>query len=411
MSKAIELIPTSPFWAILPDALETIKAAHTQYQKGEFDASNIQARIDAQRKAQGGFQRADKIAIINLDGVLSRYLNLFSILFGGTSTAQVEQDFRAAIEDPTVSGILLLINSPGGSVDGSVELASAIYAARGTKPITALIDGTGASAAYWVASSADKVLMRSPTGVTGSIGVIASHFDFSQREKQSGLTVTEIASAPSKNILSSHAPLSPEGRAEIERQVGFLHSQFVSDMTRNRGKSAQAWATGAIFFGQEAVSNGLADGFASVDDVIAELSGNSPQGAKAKAASVPTATAPCYQAVNAKPAPPVITPVTKPMPAPDPELETDTSELASAGQYVQRVLCRAKVDVTISEAIQIAKARHGKTLPPPEIVGRLAVLYSQESKEQRPWKHVTLTQAVEHVTKQFGPGASRVVQN
>lgn len=303
MKKLVEL---QSFWAIERGALERLKATAQQVLAGELDVASLEARLSAQGKRAG--ERAGDVAVLYLGGVLTRHLNIFSVLFGGTSTAELERDFRAAMDSPEIAGILLLVNSPGGSVDGTVELASVIHQARGQKPIVALVDSTAASAALWIASGADKLLMRSPTAMTGSIGVVATHFDFSRREEAGGLKVTEVVSSPRKNLISPHQPLSDEGRDALQAQVDFVHQRFVSDLARNRRVSperAALWGTGEMFFAEQAIRLGLADGFGTVETVVAQLAGGSalpggkgsalPAAAKvlpAKAASEPAKPAP-----------------------------------------------------------------------------------------------------------------------
>ena len=94
--------------------------------------------------------------------------------------------------DPAVKAIVLSIDSPGGTVDGTDNLANAIFAARGKKPIVALGDGTLASAAYWIASGADQIFASDNSAKIGSIGVVATHEDYSRAEENAGVKVTEI---------------------------------------------------------------------------------------------------------------------------------------------------------------------------------------------------------------------------
>ncbi len=293
MSKELDrLLAAETLWAISREGLERIKAAASGLLAGQMDIEGLQAQLVTRRGSSGGFERDGKVAILRLEGVLTRQLNLFSLLFGGTSTEAVERDLKAALESPEIEGILLLVNSPGGTVDGAPELAQTIFSARGKKPVVALADSTAASAALWIAAAADSLLLRGPTSVVGSIGVVAVHFDFSRREESAGIKVSEIVSAPRKNLVSPHQPLTEEGREALQRQVDFVHEQFVSDLARNRGvgrERAAQWGTGEVFFAEEAMRLGLADGFATPESVVAQLAGGSALGGGKSSVSPPKA--------------------------------------------------------------------------------------------------------------------------
>jgi ClpP class serine protease len=161
-----------------------------------------------------------------------------------------------------------------------VELAETIYEARGRKPIVALGDSTAASAALWIATAADRFLLRGPQARTGSVGVIALHLDRSARDAAMGLRITEVASSDKKTLLSEHQPITDAGLAEMRRRVDFVQGLFVDALARQRGVkreiAAEAWGTGEIFFGQQALELGLADGFTTPDALLDELARQVP---------------------------------------------------------------------------------------------------------------------------------------
>jgi len=178
----------------------------------------------------------------------------------------------AAVSDASVSSILLDVDSPGGEVRGMFDLADRIYSARGAKPIVAHANDQMTSAAYALASSADEVV-ASPTASLGSIGVVAMHVDQSAAAEKAGLKMTEIASGAQKTALTPNRPLSDLGRAVLEKAVTSSADQFFDLVSRNRGLSVDAIRDqeAGIFFGQEAVDNGLADRVASRSEVLREL--------------------------------------------------------------------------------------------------------------------------------------------
>jgi len=265
-------------WAILPDRLEQIHAIYDAKVRGESpDLEALEARLGRPlaNERQQAYEVRDGAALIPLQGVLGRRMNLMSNMSGGTSTELFARDVQAAVNDPEVQSIVLLVDSPGGTVAGTQSAASVVMAARGSKPIAAFVEGTMASAAYWIGSAADVVVLDSSTAQVGSIGVVATHTDISRMEEASGIKTTEIVAGAYKRIASQHGPLSEAGRESIQSQVDYLYAQFVQDVAMQRGVSEEKtlanMADGRIFIGKQAVENGLADSVLTLSETIALL--------------------------------------------------------------------------------------------------------------------------------------------
>jgi signal peptide peptidase SppA len=132
-----------------------------------------------------------------------------------------------------------------------------------------------ASAAYWIGSAADQVYIGADTAAVGSIGVVASHTDYSRREEMLGIKTTEIYAGKYKRIASEHQPLSADGREYMQETVDYLYSVFVGEVAKQRGSDPetvhQNMADGRIFTGQQAVSAGLVDGVSTLDQLIADM--------------------------------------------------------------------------------------------------------------------------------------------
>lgn len=262
-------------WAITPEMHSEVQGIYARHMRG--DKINVAEIEAATGKTLGGptsgYDVVNGVAILGLDGVLAKKMNLFMQISGGTSTQIAANDFRAALNDSDVSAIILAIDSPGGTVDGTQELADLIYASRDQKPIIALADGMMASAAYWIGSAASKIFMSSDTATIGSIGVVAAHMDVSRAEDMRGVKTTEITAGKYKRIASQYGPLTPEGRATMQDQVDQTYSVFVNAVARNRGVSAdtvvQDMADGRVFIGQQAIDAGLVDGVSTLDALIA----------------------------------------------------------------------------------------------------------------------------------------------
>ncbi len=284
--RLIDII-TSP-WAIQPEKLVEIRGIYETHLRGEkIDLKAVEARIGKPLNNQPqGYEVIDGVSVIPVDGVLSKRMNLFSQISGGASTDLLARDFKAALADPSVKAIVLAIDSPGGTVDGTVDIARLVFESRGTKPIVAYTDGTMASAAYWIGSATDKVYIGNDATLVGSIGVVAMHTDISKAEEQRGIKTTEIYAGKYKRIASQYASLSEEGRAYLQDRVDYLYSVFISAVADYRGvpveKVLKHLADGKVFSGKQAIEAGLVDGVSTLDALIADLKSGGSRGIQAK---------------------------------------------------------------------------------------------------------------------------------
>jgi len=264
-------------WAILPEKLVEIQSIAAAHLAGTpIDIAAVEARIGRplENKPQG-YEVIDGVAIVPVEGVIAPKMNMLSEISGGASQALVRRDLAAALADPEVHSVVLAIDSPGGTVAGTDHLAQFIAGARGTKPIVAWTAGTMASAAYWIGSAADRVLMGDKNATLGSIGVVAKHVDVSRAQEAAGVKTTEIVAGKYKRVASEYGPLTEEGRAHLQDQVDAYYANFVDAVAQHRGKSAVdvlgSMAEGRIFIGQQAIDAGLADGISSLEAVVASL--------------------------------------------------------------------------------------------------------------------------------------------
>lgn len=273
-------ILTSP-WAIVPDKLREIQAVYRAHIRGEkIDVKGIQAKVgqylDDHRDDDRGYDVADGIAVIPIQNVITKKRTLFSFFFGGSSSGDIKVIFQSAVADPGVKAILLYIDSPGGTVEGTQELADYIHANKGGLPVYAFSDGIMTSAAYWIGAAADKIYISSDTVEVGSIGVVATHIDQSKWDEMMGDRYTEITAGRYKRIASAHGPLSEEGKTYLQDQVDHIYTVFVEDLARMKGLSVDqilAMADGKIFIGRQAVEIGLVDGVATWENVIEKMKG------------------------------------------------------------------------------------------------------------------------------------------
>lgn len=212
------------------------------------------------------------IAVVPIHGTLVRRGLGLEAASGLTSYGEIGAMLETALADPTVAGILLDVDSPGGEAGGVFELARQIRAADARKPVWAIASDSAFSAAYAIACSASRVYVTQ-TGGMGSIGVIAMHVDQSARDAQEGYRYTAITAGDQKNDFSPHQPLDKEASARLQAEVDRLYGLFVDHVASMRQlesrfvRSTQA----GLYFGPEAVAAGLADAEGSPAMAIADF--------------------------------------------------------------------------------------------------------------------------------------------
>jgi len=213
------------------------------------------------------------IAVIPIVGTLVRRTLGLDPVSGFTSYAEIADMVDAAVADPSIEGILLDIDSPGGEAGGVFELGEHIRAADAVKPIWALASDAAFSAAYAIACGASRVVVTR-TGGVGSIGVIAMHVDQSVRDAQQGYRYTAITAGDQKNDFSPHEALDPNATARLQAEVDRLYGMFVDHVAamRKLDRHVVEATEAGVYFGADAVAAGLADAVGSLDGVLGEFS-------------------------------------------------------------------------------------------------------------------------------------------
>ena len=228
------------------------------------------------------------VHVLRVHGTIFPRANILSEFSGGVSLVQFQQAFQQAAQDTSASAIILDVDSPGGMVDFVPETAAMIRAARnGERPIVAVANPIAASAAYWLASQADE-LLTTPSGAVGSIGVYMMHEDISAALEMQGVKPTFIFDGIRKVERNNAEPLSKEARGAMQEEVSDIFSRFVADVATARGvdesvvradpESADAsFGGGRAVLAERAVSAGLADGIATLAEVMQRFAGSGRQ--------------------------------------------------------------------------------------------------------------------------------------
>jgi capsid assembly protease len=251
-------------WAIHPAALEELISRAASPDQTREQPAALSARSGPEMP-EDILSIENGVATIKIHGVLTKQPIQIGWDSWTTGMEVIGAAFRQALANSRVDAIVLDIDSPGGSVDGTPDLAAEIAGARGKKPIIAFANGMMVSAAYWIGSAAD-VIIASEAAMVGSIGVAMAHYDLSGLHEKCGVKKTSIYAGKFKRLASDEKPLTDEAREYLQSMVDSLYSMFVGAVANHRGVSlekALAMADGKDFIGKQAHAVGLIDSVGS----------------------------------------------------------------------------------------------------------------------------------------------------
>jgi capsid assembly protease len=287
--RLLHLLSTAP-WAMHEPALQQL--AHSSQDRGLLRGARLdepaRKRKAATQTAGTGTGTAGAVAIIRIRGVIDQHDDNWIDFFGGVSTERIARHFRAAMASPEIGAIVLDIDSPGGSVFGTPELAAEIFAARGKKRVVAVANSFAASAAYWIASAAEELVVT-PSGEVGSVGCYMVHLDYSQYLEKTGITATVIRSGTYKAEGNPYEPLSEE--AKDYRQLGTdrYHTMFINAVAKHRGVTAtvvrKTYGEGRMVGAKDALDLGMVDAVATLEETVARVLKGQKKGGRAEGAS------------------------------------------------------------------------------------------------------------------------------
>lgn len=222
--------------------------------------------IDAESKMSGGFSNAPKgsIALINISGAVMKY-----DFCGATGTQSIMAMIDQANQADNIDAIVLQIDSPGGAVDGTEQLANKIKSS--SKPVVAYVNGMMASAAMWFGSAAAYRIASSTTDMIGSIGTMSSWRDYKKAAKASGVTYHEVYASKSthKNIESRAADSEePNYQPLIDNILDPMNEQFIAAVQKNIKGINEEVFTGAIYLAEKAKEMGLINQIGTLADAV-----------------------------------------------------------------------------------------------------------------------------------------------
>ncbi len=208
----------------------------------------------------------DTIAVISLKGEIANedpasYVNPYVM----------REALKDAADDPNIVAVILNIDSGGGGVVASKEIARAVTKLAETKPVVAYISDIGASGAYYVAAHSDYIVADEDS-LVGSIGVISTYMVYKDLlEEKLGINTTVIKSGKFKDMGSPYREMTEEERGRLQEMVNTVHQEFLNTIITQRGLSGQDIAeieTGDVFLGSEALDMGLIDYIGGFDYAV-----------------------------------------------------------------------------------------------------------------------------------------------
>jgi ClpP class serine protease len=260
---------TAMQWAIDPAWLPLLSAlAQRNTSAEEVKAADGWTKRDFEAMAGPGAQRlagsdrsyvVDGVAVIPITGPIFPRANMLTQMSGATSISGLQRDYSAALENNDVGAIMLLIDSPGGTVSGINAFAESLAAGSKKKFTSAYVAGGASSAAYWIASAASEIALDS-TGHVGSIGVVAAISKQVEPDSDGYISVEIVSSnAPEKRP----DPTTEDGVNSVRSMLDAMEAEFLSAVAKGRkttvAKVKSDFKRGGSAVGKEAVTLGMAD--------------------------------------------------------------------------------------------------------------------------------------------------------
>lgn len=220
---------------------------------------------------------ARKVAVIRLDGEIHGGESEPGLFGGGGAGARdVTAQIRQAFDDDGVDAVIIRIDSPGGAVVASDEIARAVRRLRESKPVVASMGDLAASGGYYVASQSQRIFAN-PGTVTGSIGVIAILPNLEGAASKLGIRPVVLKSGELKDVGSPFRAMRPEERDLYQKLLDEAHATFIETVARGRGLTTgkiRELADGRPYSGRQAKANGLVDELGDLEaayDAVLEL--------------------------------------------------------------------------------------------------------------------------------------------
>lgn len=261
-------------WMILSGRLESFTdTGWAILEKGELQAAQARSREIVEAEENRPYTVQDGVARLAVSGPITKLDTSMMSIFGGTSTMRVRKslaEIRQKFSSGEIKAVFLEVDSPGGTVDGTPELAYAIRKTAAIMPVFVHASDMACSAALWIATQGSR-FTAGPAALIGSLGTRQMLTDASKLGQDSQLKPIVIDSGKFKSIGAPGKPITQEQMAELERYVGALNAVFKGEVQKARGMTAaqiEEAATARVYVGQGAVAVGLIDAVCSTEEAM-----------------------------------------------------------------------------------------------------------------------------------------------
>ncbi len=215
-----------------------------------------------------------KLLLMDITGFISEKERSSGLKEKPSMVAEVRETLQKAEKDKDIAGVILRINSPGGTVAASDLILHEllVFKARKKVPVYACITGIGTSGGYYIATAADEISAH-PTAITGSIGVLVMHFNVEGLMTKIGVSEKTVKSGEMKDFLSPFRPSTPEEKKIIQEIITKLYQRFTDVVLARPGTpltraELERLADGRIFTAEQALAAKLIDRVGYLDDAI-----------------------------------------------------------------------------------------------------------------------------------------------
>ena len=238
-----------------------VRGPRTLQISGETIQLNNGSHQGQRLRTGGGYSIVQNMAIVPIFGPMFKGYGYL----GFADQTEIRNSIRQATLDRTVSGIMLLIDSPGGSVAGTSDLADEVRAADAIKPVVAYVEDMAASAAYWTAASARAIYSNG--GMVGSIGCVTALVDSSKFFESSGVRVIPIVTGNMKAVGMDGVPVTSEQVDYVQSMIDTIYTGFVDAVSKGRGISESAIRAmqARVYVGPDSKRNGLVNGITTFE--------------------------------------------------------------------------------------------------------------------------------------------------
>ena len=261
-TRVLQMVNNSP-WAITKEGLETV---YKVASRTNGDVKAIEKELGRKLENTQKVTVRNNVARVPIHGTIVKYGNIFTQVSGSTSYDSLMKDVQKCLKDDSITDIILDIDSPGGQVNGCSEFADFIYKSREKKNIVAYVGGSACSAAYWIASATNEIVINNLAEL-GSIGVVAV---VGKKEDDGTLEITSSQTPYKRDDINSE-----DGRARFQETLDHMANVFIEAVARNRNvdkeKVIKEFGQGSTMIGSKAIEHGLADKEGSLETLLEKL--------------------------------------------------------------------------------------------------------------------------------------------